>query len=68
MMESDDLFAHPISAMDAHLPQAERYREDVEEDHPATKRRRVGIAETLISTVVSVAIISTAVGYTAYKL
>jgi hypothetical protein len=39
-----------------------------QEDGRTTKRRKLGIAETLISTVVSIAIVSTAVGYTAYKL
>ena len=46
----------------------EAYSEEEEEGRRATKRRKLGIAETLLSTVISVAIVSTAVGYTAYKL
>jgi hypothetical protein len=55
--------------MNGFLPQrTEAYSDEEPEDRRATKRRKLGIAETLISTVVSVAIVSTAVGYTAYKL
>ncbi|KIM33974.1 hypothetical protein M408DRAFT_88612 [Serendipita vermifera MAFF 305830] len=37
-------------------------------DGRAGKKRKMGVAETILSTAVSVAIVSTAVGYTAYRL
>ncbi|PVG01910.1 hypothetical protein CPB86DRAFT_794564 [Serendipita vermifera] len=41
--------------------------DDYMSQRPA-KRQKTGIAETIISTAISVALVSTAVGYTAYKL
>jgi hypothetical protein len=43
-------------------------QEATKDDERPRKRRKVGIAETILSTAVSVAIVSTAVGYTVYRL
>lgn len=43
-------------------------RRDYEEDERPAKRRRMGMVETVLTTAISVAIVSTAVGYTAYRM
>lgn len=52
--------------MDVDIPPSAKRTRDSPEPEPPTKRRR--IAESILSTALSVALVGTAVGYTAYRL